>query len=574
MSDFHREDFDVPMAEVDGEEEDSNDDEISIDGGDDDGISIDGGDEYGNGQDDDNIVYLEKEMLMILNNDPSLTKLEVGYKEDIEGDHFCYFHPPGNDWLALGKAVGNNSHLQEISVDISSVTTLRLREFVPGLSLNRSIKKMTMTGWDFSVVEVQNNLNRFFNGNHAFESLSVEEIMENMSDMVLTLRSFNSLKEIKFNINFGRTAYCVDNAIEALIGHAGLSKISLCHVRIETRGCALLASLLENLTSLTLSSCTQIDDHGASTLASGIASNTTLTELILGHLGRITAVGWEAIVDALQRSRCRLELLTVRIDWTRMSIDIALFLSRVLLQHKSTLKRLDLVSLPGLECVSRLLRGTDSVLESLSLYQIDDDEITALSDALENNSNTKLKEFHLQSDMITFEAWIALSTVLSFRTSMEKMYLASDSYHSINDDVLISFAEALVNNKVLRELELGNDFSGITSIGYAAFTRLLCNSSSIMSTYQSNHTLMKICERYSLNNNVPEDLRFLLQLNEKNTKSQAARLKIIKTHFSGSEINMHPFMNMDLCVRPHAIAWMVRDENAFHLLRAVPMLLE
>ena len=127
---------------------------------------------------------------------------------------------------------------------------------------------------------------------------------------------------------------------------------------------------------------------------------------------------------------------------------------------------------------------------------------------------------------------------------------------------------------MLRELELGNDFSGITSIGYAAFTRLLCNSSSIMSTYQSNHTLMKICERYSLNNNVPEDLRFLLQLNEKNTKSQAARLKIIKTHFSGSEINMHPFMNMDLCVRPHAIAWMVRDENAFHLLRAVPMLLE
>ena len=88
------------------------------------------------------------------------------------------------------------------------------------------------------------------------------------------------------------------------------------------------------------------------------------------------------------------------------------------------------------------LIGILSNLESLSLSQIDDDEITALSEALENNSNTKLKEFNLQSDMITFEAWIALSTVLSFRTSMEKMYLASDSYHSINDDVLISFAEA------------------------------------------------------------------------------------------------------------------------------------
>ena len=122
-------------------------------------------------------------------------------------------------------------------------------------------------------------------------------------------------------------------------------------------------------------------------------------------------------------------------------------------------------------------------------------------------------------------------------------------------------------------LELGNDFSGITSIGYAAFTRLLCNSSSIMSTYQSNHTLTRLCDRSCLKN-LPEDLRFLLQLNEKNSVSQAARLKIIKTHFSGSEINMQPFISMDLCVRPHAIAWMVRDVNAFHLLRALPMLLE
>ena len=353
-------------------------------------------------------------------------------------------------------------------------------------------------------------------------------------------------------------------------------------MRIEARGCALLASLLENLTSLTLSHITKIDDPGASTLASGIASNTTLTELILGHLGTITTVGFEAIFDALQRSRCRLELLTVRVDWTLMSNRIALFLSRVLLQHKSTLKSLELNNLIGLEFVFQLLRGTDSVLESLSLSHIDDDEIIALSEALINNNNTKLKELDMRGNgmnMLTFEGWIAFATVLSFRNSMlEKMYFSFSTHDTINDNVLISFAEALVNNKMLRELELPvydfNDITSvITSVGYAAFTRLLCDSSSIMSTYQSNHTLKKICDRYCLRN-LPEDLRFLLQLNEKNTVSQAARLKIIKTHFSGSEINMQPFMDMDLCVRPHALAWMVRDENAFHLLRALPMLLE
>lgn len=40
------------------------------------------------------------------------------------------------------------------------------------------------------------------------------------------------------------------------------------------------------------------------------------------------------------------------------------------------------------------------------------------------------------------------------------------------------------------------------------------------------------------------------------------------------KINMQPFIDMENCVRPHAIAWMIRDENAFQLLRATPMLLE
>jgi hypothetical protein len=52
------------------------------------------------------------------------------------------------------------------------------------------------------------------------------------------------------------------------------------------------------------------------------------------------------------------------------------------------------------------------------------------------------------------------------------------------------------------------------------------------------------------------------------------RLKITKTHFSGCEINMQPFMNMELSVHPFAIAWMARDNHLHHFLRAMPSLLE
>jgi hypothetical protein len=41
--------------------------------------------------------------------------------------------------------------------------------------------------------------------------------------------------------------------------------------------------------------------------------------------------------------------------------------------------------------------------------------------------------------------------------------------------------------------------------------------------------------------------------------SQAARLKIIKTHFGGSNINTTPFAVMELKVLPTAISWMGQE---------------
>ena len=37
---------------------------------------------------------------------------------------------------------------------------------------------------------------------------------------------------------------------------------------------------------------------------------------------------------------------------------------------------------------------------------------------------------------------------------------------------------------------------------------------------------------------------------------------------------MQPFLEMNLSVRPHAIAWMAKDMLVYELLRAMPSLLE
>jgi hypothetical protein len=162
------------------------------------------------------------------------------------------------------------------------------------------------------------------------------------------------------------------------------------------------------------------------------------------------------------------------------------------------------------------------------------------------------------------------------RNPTSALELLSSGSNSINDEVLYSFADALINNKKLKGLDPNSVvyYSKVTSNGYEAMTYMLCNTSSILNTFNSNHTLEKICGEYK-ERSLPNDLSSLLRLNRESSVSQAARLKIIKSHFSGYEINMQPFMEMNLNVRPHAIAsWMAKDMQLYELLRAMPSLLE
>ena len=59
---------------------------------------------------------------------------------------------------------------------------------------------------------------------------------------------------------------------------------------------------------------------------------------------------------------------------------------------------------------------------------------------------------------------------------------------------------------------------------------------------------------------LPEDLISLLKINRENNESQAARL-IMDVHFGGSDMNMQPFIEMDLKVKPVAISWVAQDDN-------------
>jgi hypothetical protein len=294
-----------------------------------------------------------------------------------------------------------------------------------------------------------------------------------------------------------------------------------------------------------------LDDIGITVIAESLENNSSLRELDLSD-NLICEDGVSALCNVLRHPNSVLKILDIRNNSIR---DIGVMaLSTVLRHPNSKLERLDI---------------SDNVIGDIG--------INALTDALINNS--MLKELTIEENPdVTPAGWMNFAAVLRNPTSALEFIEAS--HNSINDEVVHTFADALSENKTLEELYLGICPPGynckITPNGHAAMTSVLCNTSSILSTFNSNHTLVAICHEFDepFKDFLHNDLLSLLKINRENSVRQAARLKIINTHFTGSEINMQPFVEMNLSVRPHAIAWMAKDMHLYELLRAMPSLLD
>jgi Ran GTPase-activating protein (RanGAP) involved in mRNA processing and transport len=417
---------------------------------------------------------------------------------------------------------------------------------------------------------------------------------------------FHSLKEFKLD-NDPDTSFYADDVIKALNGHTCLRKLSLSGVIIEMKGFSELASMrqnpMSNLTTLHLHNC-KIDSDGMIFFAGCLSSYSTLKELTISSTrGKY---GWQPILfTGMQRSNIKLTGLDFSGTW--INNDDARSLSKTLLCHNATIKNLSLGALVGnLVTVTagwsdffESLRSTNSALETLNLCDntITNGTLITLERALINNS--RLRELCLQGNSsVTPEGWKTLSRVLrNPNSSLEVLDLRNNR---MSDKVVVSFAEALANNHRLRELKLDLYYKRIcnfTSDGLAAFYRVLCDNTIIMNTYYSNHTLERIFGDIRELTFDIEDLSLLpsswalvniLQINNESNKSEVARLKIIMEHFSFSEINMQIFADMELNVRPHAIAWMaqdnhlrfgvledfIHDNHLYSFLRTLPSLLE
>lgn len=117
-----------------------------------------------------------------------------------------------------------------------------------------------------------------------------------------------------------------------------------------------------------------------------------------------------------------------------------------------------------------VLFNLDSSLEVLEMnsIHINDKVVALITNALANNN--MLRTLRVCARRLTPTGFMAFSTLLRNPSStLERLDLRGSR---VNDQAMISFANALTNNRRLRELELSLG-SDITSDGYTTFTNTL-----------------------------------------------------------------------------------------------------
>ena len=265
-----------------------------------------------------------------------------------------------------------------------------------------------------------------------------------------------------------------------------------------------------------------VTDMGIVALASAIAASTTITSVDLHRNETISAFGWLEFFNRLRNNSNNnmIKLTSLDLSWNGLGDDPIQTLAAVFANNK-TLKKLVLDSNPsvgpgGWQVLSRLLQNDNTVLEELCI----------------DNRN-------------------------------------------INDDVIITFANALVNNTTLKKLWIGSiprheRNLHITSRGLEPLAHVLCNKSSIDATYSSNHTLETMFDSLTWPG-LPEDLVSSLESNKNANKAEVARHKILQHN---QVLNIQEFIDMDLKILPRVFGYLARDalgqSPLYTLLRALP----
>eukprot|EP00984_Skeletonema_dohrnii_P005552 scaffold1956_cov93-Skeletonema_dohrnii-CCMP3373.AAC.2 len=198
-------------------------------------------------------------------------------------------------------------------------------------------------------------------------------------------------------------------------------------------------------------------------------------------------------------------------------------------------------------------RSSNLKFIALSNNNIDDLGLQALVEGMSNCSI--LEDLYLSNNRSITAAGLRFMSPLLQSESCSLQCIMLDNIN-FGDEGAIVLAEGLRGNKSLSRLVFAPTSAGVTDVGWSAFSKLLCDTSSINNTYLSNHTLEWVGDTF-YGMTIPPDIRLCIAWN-KDQRTDAAVRKILTSH---SHFDMKPFFQWKLKFLPVMVAWFERAQG-------------
>ena len=200
----------------------------------------------------------------------------------------------------------------------------------------------------------------------------------------------------------------------------------------------------------------------------------------------------------------------------------------------------------------------------LSGNDIDDEGATMLVTILVKMS--ALVSFSLLGmNSVSSDGWRQFADVVnpSSSSKLHELRLGRVGFLTLqmDDSVIIRFAGALIGNASLTEISFNH--YRISEVGWCALANCLCDRSSPINTFYSNHTLQSF--GYAGQGNNP-DFQSSLDMNKWEDKVGVARKKIFATHFGDGDACARIFAPMATPTLPTALSWIGRDRREYSMM--------
>lgn len=135
-----------------------------------------------------------------------------------------------------------------------------------------------------------------------------------------------------------------------------------------------------------------------------------------------------------------------------------------------------------------------------------------------------------------------------------------DLFSRVDEDVVIGLIMAMANNTTIKILEF--DSTKVSESGRNVMTKILCDTSSIASICNLNHTWQSIVNSHNM---IPKDLLSLLDISNNMNKAEVIRRKIIVYFFSDTDNGSFAHMS-STTILPNVIKWIGRDILGYNLM--------